>query len=228
MGRQRGGVEADPLGDAVEGAVDHQLDLVFFEARGEPFRQRQVAAAREDATARSAADAAAEARFHQVEKDFNAYKRIRIKSADPEKGGKTIALKKTKLAELVNLYASLTSYNSRNWTIAVMGRVADAHADFAQMMYKAPEPKGLSDDEFDMYITMVEDFGLQYENEAIKRYEQAVLQSRRLKVTSEWTTYALQKINKYKPTEYPLFKELKRKTVSDPLYTIDTRVPEGR
>ena len=75
---------------------------------------------------------------------------------------------------------------------------------------------------------MVEDFGLQYENEAIKRYEQAVLNSRRLKVTSDWTTYALQKINKYKPTEYPLFKELKRKTVSAPLYTIDTRVPEGR
>ena len=175
-----------------------------------------------------AADAAAEARFHQVEKDFNAYKKILIKSADPVKGGKVIAKKKTKLSDLVNLYASLTAYNSRNWTIAIMGRVADAHADFAQMMYKAPEPKGLSDDEFDIYVTMVEDFGLQYENEAIKRYEQAVLQSRRLKVTSEWTTYALQKINKYKPTEYPLFKEEKRKTVSDPFYTIDTRTPEGR
>ena len=175
-----------------------------------------------------AADAAAEARFHQVEKDFKAYKKIRIKSADPEKGGKAIAKKKEQLAALVNTYASLTAYNSRTWTIAVMGRVADAYADFAQMMYKAPEPKGLSDDEFDIYITMIEDYGLQYENEAIKRYEQAVLQSRRLKVTSEWTTYALQKINKFKPTEYPLFKELKRKTVSDPLYTIDTRVPEGR
>jgi hypothetical protein len=39
---------------------------------------------------------------------------------------------------------------------------------------------------------------------------------------------ALQAINKYKPTEYPLFKEEKQRTVSDPLYTIDTRRPEGR
>ena len=41
-------------------------------------------------------------------------------------------------------------------------------------------------------------------------------------------TRALVAINKFKPDDYPLFKEEKFKTVFEPTYTIDTRAPKPR
>ena len=37
------------------------------------------------------------------------------------------------------------------------------------MLYDAPEPRGLSDDEMDTYITMIEDEALKWENVAVER-----------------------------------------------------------
>jgi TolA-binding protein len=175
-----------------------------------------------------ASKAAAEARFHQVEKTFEKYKRLRMNSPNQKKATKTIARKQAMLKQLEEEYGSILAYKSLDWTIAVALRLADIYKEFAETLYKAPEPKGLTDDEYDIFVTMIEDLGLKFENVAIKRYATAVQQSRRLKVTNDWAMRALQAINKYKPTEYPLFKEEKQRTVSDPLYTIDTRRPEGR
>ena len=140
----------------------------------------------------------------------------------------SINKKKAMLQDLQTQYQNLADYQSFEWVVAAVYRIADLYAEFAQMIYKVPEPKGLDDEELDMYVTQIEDMGLQFENIAIQRYEQAVGESRRLKVTNEWSKRALVAINKFKPDDYPLFKEEKSKTVFSPTYTLDNRAPQGR
>ena len=175
-----------------------------------------------------AAKPAAKSRFLQVEETFNRYLKLKLTTSDPKKAGAIMKRKQVMLAELEDAFSTVLPYKSTDWTIAATLRLADIYKDFADTLYSAPEPEGLDEEEYDTYVTAIEDLGLKFENVAIQRYEIAVRQSRKLKVTSAWAQKALQAINKYKPAEYPLFKEEKRSMVSEPLYTIDTRSPEAR
>jgi len=175
-----------------------------------------------------AAYVAAKARFQIVEESLVVYNKLRVKSSDLKKASATIEQKKTMLKDLQSQYGDLADYQSFEWVVAAVYRIADLYAEFAKMIYKVPEPKGLDDEELDMYITQIEDLGLQFENIAIQRYEQAVGESRKHKVTNEWARRALVAINKFKPDDYPLFKEEKFKTVFEPTYTLDTRAPKVR
>ncbi|MGB0590022.1 MAG: tetratricopeptide repeat protein [Myxococcota bacterium] len=175
-----------------------------------------------------AAYVAAKAQFQIIEETFAIYNKLRVKSSDLKKAGETINKKKAMLQDLQTQYQNLADYQSFEWVVAAVYRIADLYAEFAQMIYKVPEPKGLDDEELDMYVTQIEDMGLQFENIAIQRYEQAVGESRRLKVTNEWSKRALVAINKFKPDDYPLFKEEKSKTVFSPTYTLDNRAPQAR
>ncbi|MCB9727563.1 MAG: tetratricopeptide repeat protein [Deltaproteobacteria bacterium] len=175
-----------------------------------------------------AAEAAAKAAFQLVEQTFNDYKSLKLNTPNQKRAGAIIKRKNDMMAELERQYTQVLDYGSLDWTIAVADRLADLYKEFADTLYAAPEPEGLSEEEYEVYVTQIEDLGLKYENVAIQRYEKAIEQSRRLKVTNEWSRKALEAINKYKPAEYPLFKEEKIQTDFEPLYSLDTRVPEVR
>ena len=174
------------------------------------------------------ASEAAKARYAQIEAEFVKYMKMRAKTAS-QKHITGLIDKKTKVRDkLVQDYNGIAEYQSYEWLICSATRVADLYKEFADMIYAFPEPTGLTEDELDEYLVMVEDLGLKFENVAINAYETAVEQSRRLKVTNECAQQALASINKFKPAEYPLFKEEKRQTVFEPTYTIDLSIPEGR
>jgi len=174
------------------------------------------------------AKAAAQSRFEEIEVEYKAYLRNRVKTTNQKKANKQVTEKRDKLNELTQTYNSLAEYKSFDWLIAAAYRVAGLYAEFAEFIYAMPEPSGLDEEEYDVYITMVEDLGIKYENVAIQAYQTAFEQARRFKVQNEWATKALVAINKFKPAEYPLFKKEKMRTLFQPLYTIETRVPEGR
>ncbi|PIE65728.1 MAG: hypothetical protein CSA24_02100, partial [Deltaproteobacteria bacterium] len=88
-------------------------------------------------------------------------------------------------------------------------------------LYAAPAPIGLSDEEMDIFITQIEDEGLKYENIAIERFERTVKESLRLKVTNEWARLALEAINRYKPQEYPLYKDTKKLPTFEPRFRVE-------
>ena len=62
----------------------------------------------------------------------------------------------------------------------------------------------------------LEDFALPYEDRAAERYELTVVKARELKFENEWTQRALERINEFKPREYPLLKEEKARLLLDP------------
>lgn len=170
-----------------------------------------------------AAAAAAKARFMLVERQFEEYVKLRLTGTSQRKMGADIARKKKLLDELEVAYGEVLPYKALDWTIAASYRAGDIYRDFADTLYKAPEPQGLSDEELEAYVNIIEDEGLKYENIAIERFERTVNESRRLKVTTEWAEKALEAINKYKPEQYPLFKEAKRAATFTPRFRIDAR-----
>lgn len=175
-----------------------------------------------------AATAAAKAAFELVDQTFEEYRTLKLNTPNQKRAAGIIKRKNDLMAELEREYTKILEYGSLDWTIAVAHRLADIYKEFADTLYGAPEPEGLTEEEYEVYVTQIEDLGLKYENVAIQRYEKAIEQSRRLSVTNEWSRRALEAINKYKPAEYPLFKEEKTQTDFEPLYSLDTRIPEVR
>ncbi len=174
-----------------------------------------------------AAIAAAKAKFILVEQQFAEYVKIRLVGSSQRKMGADIGRKKKMLAELEVAYGEILPYKALDWTIAAFYRLGDMYRDFADTLYKAPEPQGLSDEELEAYVNVIEDEGLKYENVAIERFEKTVAESRRLKVTTAWAEKALEAINKYKPQEYPLYKETRRAPTFVPRFRIDSRTNKG-
>ena len=174
-----------------------------------------------------AALAAAEARFELVEIGFREYLDVRL-GGSQRKQRAAITRKQKLLGDLELAFADIFPYKSLDYTVCAYLRLGDLFNDFAQMLYKAPEPPGLTDEELDAFTTLIEDEAIKYENVAVKRYETTVEKSRELKVTSKCARDALAAINKYKPDVYPLFKEEKLRTVFEPYYRVQRRAPEVR
>lgn len=173
------------------------------------------------------ARAAAESMYELVELDYRRFQKMRL-SGSPKKQQATLKKKIDKLGELQNSYGEIFDYKALDWTICSYYRLGDMFREMAQTLYKAPEPRGLSEEELDAYVTMVEDEGLKFENIAIQRFAVTVAKSRELKVTNQCARQALEAINKYQPEKYPLYKEEKLRPVLTPVYTVDTDIPEAR
>ncbi len=157
----------------------------------------------------AAAEFAAQASFTLIDRRFRVYEKMVLKGSLANQG-RTIQAKRKMLGELQTEYESLVPYKAFGWTIAAFHRIGQLYKLFAKMLYDAPDPPGLDDEQMDEYRTMVEDEGLKWENVAIERFEVAVKAARDLKIVNNWSQVALKALNKYKPQEYPLFKSEKR------------------
>ncbi|MCB9552598.1 MAG: tetratricopeptide repeat protein, partial [Myxococcales bacterium] len=159
----------------------------------------------------------ARARFELVEDDFERYRALRLEGALRAQRA-TLTEMQNQVKALTAAYAEVLPYKSFEWTLATLYRLGHIYQLLAEALYNAPMPAGLSDDEVDVYRTQLEDIALVIEDEAVKRYEQAFEKARELRVTNAWTRRILQSLNKYKPGDYPLFKE-ERRVVAERLLT---------
>jgi TolA-binding protein len=176
----------------------------------------------------ASAIAAAESDFELVDSSkWIEFGRVKLKGPATKQRAE-LARKKKMLAELQQEYARLFEYKALSTTICAYKRLGDLFREFADTLYQAPEPTGLSEDELEVFRTMIEDEGLKFENVAIERLGTTVEKARELKVTNQCARQALEAINKFQPDKYPLFKEEKQRTVFEPTYSLDVSVPEAR
>ena len=156
-----------------------------------------------------AAAYAAEARFEIIEEIFRRYEKLILKGSLANQG-RIIQQKRQLLQELEAAYVGVFAFKAFGWTIAAYFRVGQLYQLFAKMMYDAPDPPGLGDEDMDEYRTLIEDEALKWENVAVERYEVTVQQARALKIVNAWSQRALEALNRYKPQEYPLFRSERR------------------
>ena len=148
----------------------------------------------------------AEATFRLIERDYKAYQRMKI-SGSMKNAGRVIKELTRRLKDLERRYNQVLRYRSDKWSIAALYRIGRLYQLFAEDLYDAPVPETLTDEEQDVYRTMLEDQAIPIEDNAVKKFEFAIGKAREYKIVNEWTKRILASLNKFKPSEYPLFKE---------------------
>ena len=151
----------------------------------------------------------AKASFELIERRFQAFKKMKIKGG-MRKQGQIINKMKSEIAGLTEDYSRLLKYKSLDWNIAAFYRIGVLRQLFAQALYELPIPKGLTIEEEDIYTTQIEEIAIPIEDEAVLRFETAFKKAREFRISNKWTKQILLALNKYKPAEYPTFKDEKR------------------
>ncbi|MFB6375086.1 MAG: hypothetical protein ABEN55_18645, partial [Bradymonadaceae bacterium] len=94
-------------------------------------------------------------------------------------------------------------------TLASSFRLGSLFQGFAESLYKVPIPFEPGSKKYMMYRTQLEDIAIPLEDKAIKRYKKTIKKAREEKIVNEWTKKTLNELNKYRPKEFPLYKESK-------------------
>jgi tetratricopeptide (TPR) repeat protein len=152
---------------------------------------------------------AATARFELVDATYRTYKSIRLREGmSLSRQQKALKRKLKLLVELANedtgLYMKVARYKYNPMSVAAYVRMAQMPLEFADMLYRAPDPEGLSAEELDLYRQEIERVASGQEDFAVEKLEVAHAAARRLKIDNEWSRLALTILNRYKPHDYPL------------------------
>jgi TolA-binding protein len=168
----------------------------------------------------------AEAQFRIIEQGFETYAAQKLKGSLRQQG-KVVQAMQAQVKDLSRRYGDVLQYKSLDWTLATFYRLGHLYQLFAEKLYEAPVPEGLSADDEDLYRTELEDVAVPLEDEAVKRYETAYQKAREFRLTNEWTKRIVAALNKYKPSDYPLFKEERRMSMEELVSPPHFLVPPG-
>ncbi len=146
--------------------------------------------------------------FLMVEPLFQEYQKILFTGSLNEQGRK-LKRKAALLGQLEEEYSRVLPYKAMEWTSAAFFRMAQIHEIFADALFSAEIPT-MSQEEMDIYQTQIEDAAQGYLDRAQERYIKLIEEARRLKIANEWVHKAREAMNKYRPHEFPLFKEERR------------------
>lgn len=160
---------------------------------------------------------AAEAEFKLLEYEFAAWDSIKIKGSQKQQG-KLLQDRIKGQQELNQKYERIYAYRNLEWTLAASFRVGSMYQRFAQALYDTPVPFAEGSEEWDIYRTQLDDIAVPLEDEAVKNYEKVIAKAREEKVVNEWTKRALEELNKYRPADFPLYKE-ERQGIQDEMST---------
>ena len=106
-------------------------------------------------------------------------------------------------------YDKVLPYRRLDWVLAGIYRRGFAFEDVAEKLRTAPVPKQLPEfsDEWFAYKDMVAAGATRFEEMAIKLYEEVVVRSKSESINSIWTRRARERLNKFKPEEFPLLRD---------------------
>ena len=150
----------------------------------------------------------AQALFQLTEPRFEEYSNIRFRGSLKVQG-QLLQKKARMLGELENDYRRVLAWQSAEWSAAASYRMAQIHELFAQALFEAEIPE-MSQEDMDTYQNMLEDRVHVFRETAQRRYEEMVSETRRLRVSNEWTRKALEALHRYRPNEVPAIREERR------------------
>ena len=105
-------------------------------------------------------------------------------------------------------YDKVVTYRNIDWALAALYRRGYAFETTAIAVREAPVPKKLKEytEPWFAYKDMIETFAARTEAKAIQLYAETVKRSKEYNIANEWTRSARERLNIYKPEEYPLLR----------------------
>ena len=157
----------------------------------------------------------AEAQFILAEYALEDAMKIKLKSTS---SGKLEAEAKKLFDGLVKVtteYDKVFAYRSFDWVLAAMFRRGYAFETVANTVIDAPVPSQLrkGSEAYYAYKITIQDQMEPFIAKAVGLYEECVKRSKEYRVNNVWTSRALERLNVYRATEYPL--------VRDPALTLE-------
>jgi hypothetical protein len=162
---------------------------------------------------------AAKAKFLLVEEEFKTFKKVKFSGSLAKQGKLLQKLINKTVPELKDEFISVFDYKNIEWSLCAYFRQGQIGLLFADKLYNAPVPKAFAGDidAEDMYRMQLEDVALPIEEQGVADMERTIEVGKQNKVVSKCTKETIEVLNRYKPQEYPLFKEEKRAMMFDVL-----------
>ena len=183
-------------------------------------RDRQVDAAWQDlsdAYARLAAAGevgsrgrhyAAHAEFRKLWRQFEDFKVIKFTNNDEKNAELLLETKKTQLTDLeANANALITTYQDFEYSSAALYVNGAAYLKYADMLFEAPPPKGLDEDEIMLYQEAIDELRIPVEDKGRTRLTANLEKARTEKLWSDWLTKTLEVLNARYPAEFTVEKD---------------------
>lgn len=183
--------------------------------------QRLGAEAKQDP---DAAAAYAHARFLALEplwKEYAGIKFTRIATVQRD-----LEAKRKRLRELEKAYLEVLQLGVGEWGIASLTRVGLAYADIAKDIMESAQPRGLSEQQLQMYRDELEKLALPLEDQSLDALNKALAKAYELGIYGEWTAAAQEQVNKLKPGTYPKAREV-QPPVADASWTAELEKGAG-
>jgi len=153
-----------------------------------------------------AAKAAAQAKFELAEMTLKGYEDVTF-NVSPRMLSKTLKRKAEMLKKAEDRYRSVFVYKRVQWTLAAYYRLGYLYENFADVLVKSPCPKGLNEEECDIYKGKLQDLAEAPIRKAVSAYQVAMEKSKEFKVVNTWTEKAYASLNRFEPLQFPLEKE---------------------
>lgn len=160
------------------------------------------------APATEAADYPAEAQFKLAEYSLGDVLKVKPKGQG-KKLEKSIKTLFDKVLKAANEYDAVFPYRRLEWVLAAMYRRGYAFETVATKVRDAPVPKQLKEysEAWFAYKDIVDSEMERFETKAISLYEETVKRGREYQISNQWTRRAVERLNLWKPEEYPLLRD---------------------
>ncbi|MFO0636832.1 MAG: tetratricopeptide repeat protein [Nannocystaceae bacterium] len=190
------------IGQAYAKMGDRKKAEAYYRATVSAFESKKLQPATD------AADIPAEAQFLLAEYALADVLAVEITTTG-KKMEKEIKLLTERLQVAASAYDNVFPYRRIDWVLAAMYRRGYAFETWAIAIRAAPVPKALkpNSEAWFAYKDVVDQFASQAETKAIALYEETVKRSKEYSIANEWTASARERLNIYKPEEYPLLRQ---------------------
>jgi TolA-binding protein len=147
-------------------------------------------------------EAAARCRFELGEMLFGDYGRIQLR---PPMAAMVRALKQKAdlLKRAESMFLQVVSAGHLEWASAALFRIGDMYASFAQAIYQAPLPAGLSAEEAEVYRQELQSLAFPIEDKALSAFQLSAETARKHAYSSQWTFKTIEMLRKLDPGRWP-------------------------
>lgn len=189
------------IGQAYAKMGDRKSAERYYHATVAAFEARKLQPASD------AADLPAEAQFLLAEYALADVLESKITSTG-KKLEKEAKILTERLQVAASAYDNVFPYRRIDWVLAAMYRRGYAFETWAIAIRGAPVPKQLkpNSEAWFAYKDQIDQFASAAEVKAIGLYEETVKRSKEYSVANDWTASARERLNIYKPEEYPLLR----------------------
>lgn len=161
--------------------------------------------------------------FKNADEVLAKYKALKIAKPDkPAEFKKTLEQKRKAKEAVDGAYLEVVKLKSAEWAVASLFRNGEATADLVGAILAVPPPKGLTDEQSNLFKSKLEEQTLPIEEAAANYMVLCLDKSAEFAVFNEWTRKCLGYLEEHRPNTYPKSSLEQRDKI-----VVTTRVPES-